>query len=272
MLALACTPDKGETSASGGSTGASGGGSSGEATGATSEPGTSGAASTGGGGSATGGETTGGVTTEPATTGPMTTEPGTTGPGTSGPMTTGPMTTGGSETTGGEPGECAGNDDCKLFSDCCACDGVPLEDMTPACMMECKQPKCSEYGVEQAECRFGVCRAARLTCDGNKVVCDALPPPCPDGFLAETSPACWTGKCVPAALCDAVPDCALCPDGTVCVQDIAFGPQGWPRCEPIPAACGGKASCGCMGDLVCTGDFKACSPGDTGLNCECLNC
>ncbi len=273
-LALtACPPGKGETSATDASTSASGGGSSGEATAAATESATGGATSagetTGGGGS----ETSGAASSGPATSGSETTgggsETATSGVGTT---TTGPQTTGPDTTGGGEPGECAGPADCKLHSDCCSCEGVPLEDMTPACLMECKQAKCSEYGVDAVECRFGVCRTERLSCDANKVACDALPPPCPDGFLAETTPVCWTGKCVPAALCDVVPDCALCPDGTVCVQDVAFGPQGWPRCEPVPAACNGKASCACMGDLVCTGEFTFCSMGDQGLSCECPNC
>lgn len=256
MAGSACGPQKGETTETGGSTGASSGSSSGEVT--TGATGGSGGTTGGSGGTSDGSAgSSGGTSGSSATTGSE---------------TTGGGSTGGSETTGGGADACAVDGDCKLHSDCCACEGVPVGENPTDCAMECKQAKCSEYGVEKAMCRFGVCQTARLSCDGNKVLCDALPPPCPPGEVAETSPACWTGKCVPAALCDVVPECALCPDGTVCVQDVAFGPQGWPRCEPIPAACGGVATCDCVGSLVCVGEFSACNKQGEVIDCECPNC
>lgn len=117
-----------------------------------------------------------------------------------------------------------------------------------------------------------MCTTPRLSCDETKVACDAAPPPCPPSHLAETTPACWTGKCVPAELCDAVPECGLCPPGTMCVQDVGRGPTGWPRCEPIPAACGGEVTCECVGDLVCTGLFTFCAVQGALVECQCPNC
>jgi hypothetical protein len=170
------------------------------------------------------------------------------------------------------PGQCLEDSDCKLHDDCCTCQGVPLGEDVVFCDEECKQSKCSELGVTAAACRHGVCETARLSCDQVKVVCDQNPPPCPEGQLPTTTPACWTGQCVPAELCDVVPDCGACPPGKLCVQQVGFGVQAT-TCEPIPPGCGGVVDCACAGELVCTDEFKACfdQPGDV-ISCECLNC
>lgn len=180
--------------------------------------------------------------------------------------------TDGETTSGGLPVGCAVDADCMLHSDCCTCEGVPIGEDVAACEMECKQARCSEFGVDQAVCRFGVCTTERLSCDTSMLGCDAVPPVCPPGNFAETSSGCWTGKCVPAVLCDVVPKCALCPEGTLCVKKSPVGLNVWPSCEPIPVACGGEVTCNCIGDLVCTGAYTACSVQDSVVSCKCADC
>ncbi len=218
--------------------------------------------------------TTPGTTTMPMpTTDPATSDPVTTDPATSEPMTSEPMTSDPSTTTGGtnEP-ECEVDADCKLQSDCCVCDGVPKDEDPGMCDKQCIQPLCDEFGVEKAVCRFGVCEAERLSCDQAAVECDAPTPDCPDGTLPETTPTCWTGSCVPAALCDVVPDCTYCAEGSMCVQKSGKG--FFPIvCEPIPPSCGGVSSCNCVADLVCIEPFGLCfQDGDTQVTCSCPTC
>jgi hypothetical protein len=257
LLPLACGPGTGTTDAS-----SSGDPSTGLAT--------------------TGGSTTGGPTTgEPVTTTgePVTTtgEPGTTSgdptttgePGTT--TTTEPGTTS-LETTGAPPGEveCEKDADCKLNQDCCSCDAIPVGEDFQGCAMDCRQPLCAAIGVTDAVCNLGVCEAKRLTCDPLKVACDQAPPDCPDGELPSTTPACWTGLCVPAALCDVVPDCSVCPDHMMCVQKVAFVVES--SCQPIPLGCDGEIACECVSDLVCTDEFSFCSANPPVVSCECINC
>lgn len=265
LLALACPAPGGDTT---GTTAGTSSATTGLTTGLTSGTGSGGVTEGSISAGATGDTTS--TSGETSTAGTTSESSGTTSGTTSG---TSSGTSGTSGTSGAPPADgCAADADCKLHDDCCTCAGVPADEPVMNCPQECKQSKCSEYGVDQAVCRLGVCTTERLSCDANKVLCDALPPMCPDGMLPETSPACWTGKCVPAALCDVVPDCALCPEGTMCVDKIAFGPQGWPTCEPIPPACAGEVTCACVEDLVCVDGFPACSVMGTHVLCECPNC
>lgn len=261
LLALACPAPGGDTTGSGtsaatdtttGSSGPTSGATTSATSGQTSGPGTS---ATSEGASST---TTDASTSTTAST-----------------ATTGDATTAGTSASTGGPTPtqvCVTDADCKLHDDCCTCAGVPVDEQVNLCEQECKQSKCSELGIDAAVCRLGVCTTERLSCDATQVLCDALPPPCPPGTLAETSPACWTGKCVPAEYCDAVPECSLCPEGTLCVTNIAFGPQGWSWCEPIPPDCDGNVTCDCVGDLVCLDEFSACFAKDGDITCECPNC
>ena len=210
-------------------------------------------------------DVTTGVATTTSVTGETTTS-------TTGETTTGTTTGTTTDDTAGPTSECSKDADCKLQEDCCVCNGIPLDLNPVACDMECKQSKCSELGVDQAVCRLGVCETERLSCDQVKVACDALPPACPEGQLPTTTPACWTGKCVPAEFCDVIPDCSFCPDGHLCVQNIAFGPSQ-PTCEPLPPGCGPDPDCACAGDLVCQDPFTLCVEQDGPvINCECINC
>lgn len=200
-------------------------------------------------------------------------EPATSDPATSEPQTSEPATTDDPVESGGPPeDECVTDEDCKLHSDCCVCEGVPVDEDVGDCEKECKQPLCSEFGVTGAVCRLGVCEAQRLSCDQTKVACNEPPPVCPPGTLPETDAECWTGACVPQALCDAVPDCGFCGPEQFCVtkQGEGFFPV---VCEPLPGHCGGTSSCNCVGELVCLQPFGLCFQTDTlAVSCECPNC
>ena len=186
--------------------------------------------------------------------------------------TTESATTGTTATTGTPDDACVVDADCALHSDCCTCEGVRLGLDVPSCDERCKQPLCSALGIDAAVCRLGVCETERVSCDQSKVACDQPPPPCPPGQLAETDATCYTGDCVPARFCDVVTACADCPADMMCVQNVAFTVESI-TCEPIPAACGGVVDCDCVGDLVCTDNFKGCAEqGGAVVNCQCLDC
>lgn len=219
---------------------------------------------------------------EPTTAGPSATatattvEPGTTTTpqptsGTEG-TTNGPDATATTATTDDPPVvPCESDADCKLHSDCCACEGVPVGLTVAACEEECKAPLCQLFGVDEVVCRFGVCETERVSCDQSLAVCGGDPPECPDGQLPQVDMNCWTGECVPAALCDVVPDCGFCGEGMMCVQKTGRGV--FPTvCEPIPVVCGGQPSCDCAGELVCMDAFPLCSQEGDKILCDCPNC
>lgn len=63
-------------------------------------------------------------------------------------------------------------------------------------------------------------------CDESNVLCDAIPPICSPGEVAEVSGACWTWRCVPVAECFCSSP-AMCPDpGTYTCHNSAM------RCGP----------------------------------------
>lgn len=206
------------------------------------------------------------ATATTATTGePDTTTSG--GPGTSTTTTTD------SSTDTGVGAVCESDADCKLADDCCDCFGVPVDADVAVCDMECKQSRCSELGIKMAVCHLGVCTTPRLSCDASKVACDSLPPPCEPGTVAETTPACWSGRCVPAKYCDVVESCEQCPEGLVCVQNIGLAPEPGVICEPLPANCDPAKPCACIGDQVCQDPFGFCTDQPGGdIGCECPNC
>ncbi len=224
----------------------------------------------------TGDPTTGstGVTSEPNTSiGPVTATTGDTTT-TGEPETTGSTTDASSSTgdTGMSGGDCTVDAECALHSDCCNCYAIPVGQEDGICKKECKQSTCSVLGIDQAVCRFGVCTTEKTNCDGSKVACDALPPDCPPGQVAQVEGVCWSGACVDALSCNVVPECSYCPAGTMCVHKQAQVPT-FPTCEPIPAECDGKIDCECAGSFVCTNPFDACSaPGGNEIDCACPAC
>ena len=252
-LLLACTPGTGTTDTTADTTGS-------QTTSATG-PGdtTTTAAPTTGAGTdttATSTDATTGVVTD-ATTEPATTEAGET------------STTSG--TTGPAANSCLVDADCVLHSDCCTCAGVRFDVDVPVCDARCEQSQCTALGIDEAVCRLGVCETERLGCDQSKVVCDQPSPACPPGQLPETTDVCYTGACIPAALCDVITDCAQCPADKMCVQKFGFGLDSL-TCEPVPPGCGGTVDCACVGDLVCTGMYSACFAEGAVVSCECPSC
>jgi hypothetical protein len=241
----------------GGSVGTGGGSGSGGRTGTGGNPGTGGGSATGGrGGSGTGGS------------------PGTGGRGGGG----GGSGTGGAQGTGGAAGgaspECKTDGDCRIFSDCCTCEGLAAgERDPPTCDLVCIQDRCAQLGltIKAAACVAGRC-VAGFQCDG-KVTCRAAEPVCPVGNVAVVLQNCW-GGCVPTTECASVVDCARCaPSGHACATTVTqLGVQ--PHCVTVPQSCGGNTSCSCLGPSVCLAPYSSCAnqADAKGVSCSCPNC
>jgi len=266
----------GSSTGGGAGSGGSSAGSGGASTGGTAG---SGGASTGGaGGSTTGG--TGGSTT--GGTGGSTTggTGGSTTGGTGGSTTggTGGATTGGTGGTGGSvtaSPECKAATDCKVFEDCCSCEGVPNSANPSICKMACTTKKCAAMGVSSTEvaCIAGRC-VKGYECDSSKVVCLSMPPKCSAGEVPRVKGSCWAGDCVPAGECASVAACSDCDTSKyACVTNVKK-PAPDRHCVDIPAVCGGSVSCACFGPSVCTGIFNSCSDqsGVKGVTCGCPTC
>jgi hypothetical protein len=170
----------------------------------------------------------------------------------------GASTTSATDSTGQVPGSgCTQDNECAVLEDCCSCGAFVIADGDPGmCNMGCDQSACSARGLDgvDAACRLGQCRLEAVSCDPGTVLCDAEPPACAQGKVARVVDGCW-GQCVDARHCDSLSDCSpdLCGDGWMCVKSqTTFAPH----CEPMPAACDGEASCGCVGaylDEFCMG-------------------
>jgi hypothetical protein len=257
-LALFVTVSCGGESENGASGGA--GGSGGSATGGSSTGGSAGSST---GGSATGGTASGGSA-------------GSSTGGSAGSSTGGSAgsSTGGSAGATSASAECTADADCKVFEDCCTCAGVPTGENPAICKMACTDQKCKQLGVSSTEvaCIAGRC-VKGFDCDTSKVTCKMATPICNAGETPQVSGTCYTGDCVPADECHSVPDCAKCAATDACVSYVAqLGPQR--HCVSIPAACGGNASCSCLGPTTCISPFNACSDlsGIKGVTCGCPVC
>lgn len=238
----------------------------GDATSSTSDGTTTGSSSSTGSGEST--------TTTPTT---ATTSDGS---GSTGTTTDGSSTTGTDASSSGADGStsepvtaCEAASDCTVVEDCCSCLAILQGTEAPNCdLQECLQSACGALGVSNpvAQCELGSCELAPLPCNPLEVACDALPPVCPDGMLPSIDGACWSGLCVPAELCDVVSDCSDCPEDEACVQFVSHAPVT--RCTPIPPACEGVPSCGCMGADVCEAPFDICNDIDGAISCGCPVC
>ncbi len=275
LLAFACG---GESSgdAPGGSGGAISGGSGGSTGGSSGSGGATGGNA--GVGGATGGTAGSGATGGTAGSGGATGGAAGSGGATGGAAGSGGATGGaaGSGGTGGAVGspECKQDNDCKVFNDCCTCEGIPKTENPASCPAICLQNSCEALGVPPTtvSCVAGRC-VKGFDCDTSKVTCKAAAPVCPAGQVAQVKGNCYTFSCVAASECAFVPGCGDCAPTDVCSLYVTqSGPR--PHCISIPKACGGDFSCACLGPSTCISPFNSCSnlSGQKGVSCGCPAC
>jgi hypothetical protein len=183
----------------------------------------------------------------------------------------------GSGGTHPEP-ECTRASDCKLLSDCCTCAAVPDGTSNPvSCGLVCIQNKCAQLQVKSDDvaCVAGRC-VIGFQCDASNVTCKTATPFCLTGEVPEINAAgtCYTQRCVQATQCARVTACSDCGgDAAACVTyQTQMGNEH--HCVSVPAACGGTASCACLGPTTCLAPYGSCSnaSGTRGLTCSCPNC
>ncbi|GMV12505.1 MAG: hypothetical protein AMXMBFR56_07290 [Polyangiaceae bacterium] len=180
-------------------------------------------------------------------------------------------------TGGGGPAkpECTSDSECKVFTDCCSCIGVPTSENPPSCPALCVQDKCGELGAPKAAaCIAGRC-VMGFPCDDSKVTCKMATPNCDPGQVPQVTAdgTCWTGQCVPADECKTVKDCTDCTGALFCASYVTqLGPQN--HCVDVPASCGSDFTCACSGPSVCVAPYATCSDfsGLKGVSCSCPNC
>lgn len=264
LSATAACGGESEEGASGGAGGTSatgGGGTGGAGTGGTSTGGTS------TGGASTGGSSTGGASTGGSSTGGVAGSGGATGG-------TGASSTGGVGGTGGVASpECTSAGDCKVFEDCCSCEGVPKTENPAICKMACTDMACKQLGVSPTEvaCVAGRCVKA-FDCDLSKVTCKMAEPACAPGETPQVSGTCYTGKCVKASECHDVPSCSKCASTDACTTYVTQ--MGYKNhCVSVPTACSG-AMCDCFGPSTCVAPYTSCQDksGVKGVSCDCPTC
>ena len=280
-LVLAACSGGGEETASASSAGTTAGES--ESSGSAGTSGTSGTTgTTGGTDGATGTASAGtdssasmtGTSAASSTTATSDSTSGTTATSDSATSTTGDTT--GDTTTGGvvdlcapapQGDPCESDADCAIAGDCCSCVAYNPSMSSPGnCGGNCKQDRCSEWGLESAACEAGVCVVKGKSCDQDEVLCDAPQPDCPKGSLPQVDGACFTGKCLPVAACDWVPGCDHC-EGMIC--NITEGPDcTHHRCiAPIPE-CEQLPYCDCLGEIFCNPPHESCAEEQGVLVCS----
>ena len=258
----------------------SGGASSGGVGGSTSGGAGGSGNSTSGGASGSGGSTSGGAAgSGGSTSGGAAGSGGSTSGGAagSGGSTSGGTGGGGAGGTGGAlvaAPECNVDSDCKVFEDCCSCDGIPTSQNPGICKLGCTTKKCAALGVSATEvsCVAGRC-VKGYDCDSSKVVCLTKAPNCPAGEVAQIKGNCWSGACVPAGECTSVASCSDCTSAKYACVTYVAKPAPVRHCVDIPLPCAG-ASCACFGPSVCTGSFNICNDlsGIKGVTCGCPTC
>jgi hypothetical protein len=187
-LALACGAKSKSNDVSGGG---DGGSTSGASSGGNVSGGTSSGGSASGGATSTAGHTTAGSSSGGAAGGGG-------GESSSGGDASEPVTGG---------AECATDEDCKLFDDCCRCTARASDDSPGACNVTCK----------------------------------SVPPQCDAGLVPSVVGACW-GPCVPPEECTAVSNCDDCLANQLCIKND-FSP--FVQCVAVAPECAQKPTCEC---------------------------
>jgi len=181
---------------------------------------------------------------------------------------------GGESVDAGIKPECYSEKDCKIFTDCCACEGVPNAETPASCRVACKQNQCAALGLAapQAACIAGRC-VVGFDCDSSKVLCKSVPPQCPAGQVPLVNSGCWQGTCVAANECASVKDCSACTGGLICAEFIQRGGPAV-HCYDVPKECNGNYGCSCAGAGVCSGPGLTCGDlsGLMGIACSCPAC
>jgi hypothetical protein len=150
-------------------------------------------------------------------------------------------------------------------------DGCAAVDCAPG--YHCEET-CSSDGTCTVECvPDGVPDPG--TCDG-EVLCDSLPPTCPQGTTPGISNGCWSGYCIPLddcgpsdpGSCDGLVACDMappvCPAGTTPgIRNLCY--TGY--CIPL-SDCGQTAACEGLDEAACTSRLD-CSALYTGGGCTC---
>jgi hypothetical protein len=175
---------------------------------------------------------------------------------------TGPV--GGEGGSTGEGAECAGDDDCIVFNDCCSCEAIPKAQQRGECEKLCIQSACDAQGLNGVT---AVCRSKRcvfdISCDRSLVTCKVAEPVCDPGMTPSVEGTCY-GPCIAAAECNAVTDCKDCAAGQACVASQNF--ESFTQCVEVSSACAASPTCECTD--AC--EFQ-CSDAD-GIGCYCINC
>ena len=189
---------------------------------------------------------------------------------------TGGGASGGSGGAGPGP-ECTTAADCKLFTDCCTCEAIPVGATHETCPAICIQSNCDARQVPRGAvaCVAGQC-VAGFACDARQVTCRIAPPTCPAGEVPAVNDTgtCYLGTCAPRTECLTVGDCGVCPGvNPSCVRyQTQLGTET--HCVTIPLDCGFTSGCSCFGPAVCVPPYVRCSdtPSAGGVACSCPNC
>jgi hypothetical protein len=167
--------------------------------------------------------------------------------------------------------ECEKDGDCALLDDCCSCMPLAPGEKAPDCGTdECFVSACGSKGVSAVTCAAGQCVLV-TDCDDSKVLCESLPPSCPEGEVPTVGGACWSGQCIKASYCPLVSSCDACDKADACVVHVTqMGQQT--HCVEVPDVCKGHVGCACLGAAVCTPPWDFCSETSTQLDCGCPSC
>lgn len=95
---------------------------------------------------------------------------------------------------------CESLGECRLHSDCCSCTALHVDELPDSCDAECNRTMCQQWGITQMLCSH-TCLIELVDCDAAMVTCADAPPACDDGFVPSVDERCWSGHCVPDALC-----------------------------------------------------------------------
>jgi hypothetical protein len=142
----------------------------------------------------------------------------------------------------------------------------------PTCSLpNCYVVTCTPKGVTEVDCVVGQC-VLKIDCDASKVLCNGMPPSCPQGEVPTVANQCWTGKCIKATYCPVVPSCDACDftTSTCVVHETKSGPQT--HCVEVPDVCKGQVNCSCLGNAVCKPPWSICNDTSTGIDCGCPTC